>query len=39
MKLEYEGQSYAQYGRDHRIPEVREAFTEIGTFMNSHLRK
>ena len=35
----YEGQSHAQYGRDDRIPEVREAFTEIGTFMNSHLKK
>ena len=31
--------SHAQYGRDDRIPEVREAFTEIGTFMNSHLKK
>ena len=35
----YEGQSHAQYGRDDRIPEVREAFLEIGTFMNSHLKK
>jgi len=35
----YEGQSHAQYGRDDRIPEVREAFVEIGTFMNSHLKK
>lgn len=35
----YEGQSHAQYGRDDRIPEVREAFTEIGAFMNSHLKK
>ena len=35
----YEGQSHAQYGRDDRIPEVREAFTEIGTFLNSHLKK
>ena len=35
----YEGQSHAQYGRDDRIPEVREAFMEIGTFMNSHLKK
>jgi epsilon-lactone hydrolase len=35
----YEGQSHAQYGRDDRIPEVREAFTEIGTFMNGHLKK
>jgi len=35
----YEGQSHAQYGRDDRIPEVREAFTEIGTFLNSHLKR
>jgi len=35
----YEGQSHAHYGRDDRIPEVREAFTEIGTFLNSHLKK
>lgn len=35
----YEGQSHAQYGRDDRIPEVREAFGEIGTFMNAHLKK
>lgn len=35
----YEGQSHAQYGRDDRIPEVREAFLEIGAFMNSHLKK
>ena len=35
----YEGQSHAHYGRDDRIPEVREAFTEIGTFLNTHLKK
>jgi monoterpene epsilon-lactone hydrolase len=35
----YEGQSHAQYGRDDRIPEVREAFSEIGTFMKTHLKK
>ncbi|RZL55672.1 MAG: steryl acetyl hydrolase [Variovorax sp.] len=35
----YEGQSHAQYGRDDRIPEVREAFGEIGIFMNAHLKK
>ena len=35
----YEGQSHAQYGRDDRIPEVREAFSEIGVFFNSHLKK
>ena len=35
----YEGQSHAQYGRDDRIPEVREAFTEIAYFLNKHLKK
>ena len=35
----FEGQSHAQYGRDDRIPEVREAFTEIAGFFNSHLKK
>ena len=35
----YEGQSHAQYGRDDRIPEVREAFGEIATFFNKHLSK
>jgi acetyl esterase/lipase len=35
----YEGQSHAQYGRDDRIPEVREAFLEISAFLNSHLKK
>ena len=35
----YEGQSHAQYGRDDRIPEVREAFTEIADFLNKHLKK
>ena len=35
----YEGQSHAQYGRDDRIPEVREAFMEIGTFLDSHLKR
>jgi len=35
----YEGQSHAQYGRDDRIPETREAFTEIATFLNNHLKK
>ena len=35
----YEGQSHAQYGRYDLIPEVREAFKEIGAFMNSHLKK
>ena len=35
----YEGQSHAQYGRDDRIPEVRETFTEIAYFLNKHLKK
>ena len=35
----YEGQSHAQYGRDDRIPEVREAFTEIGGFFNKNLKR
>ena len=35
----FEGQSHAQYYRDDRIPEVREAFEEIATFFNKHLGK
>ena len=35
----YEGQSHAQYGRDDRIPEVREAFGEISDFFGKHLKK
>ncbi len=35
----YEGQSHAQYGRDDRIPETREAFTEIAGFLKAHLKK
>ncbi len=35
----YEGQSHAQYGRDDRIPEVREAFVEISGFFDKNLRK
>jgi acetyl esterase/lipase len=35
----YEGQSHAQYGRDDRIPETQEAFGEIATFFNRHLKK
>ena len=35
----YEGQSHAQYGRDDRIPETREAFGEIALFFNQHLAK
>ena len=33
----YEGQSHAQYGRDERIPETREAFGEIAAFFDRHL--
>jgi len=35
----YEGQSHAQYGRDDRIPEVREAFGEIADYFGKHLKK
>jgi acetyl esterase/lipase len=35
----YEGQSHAHYGRDDRIPETREAFTEISIFLDRHLKK
>lgn len=35
----FEGQSHAQYGRDDRVPENREAFTEIGGFLAAHLKK
>lgn len=35
----YEGQSHAHYGRDDRIPETREAFTEIGYFFGKHLKE
>jgi acetyl esterase/lipase len=35
----FEGQSHAQYYRDDRIPEVREAFEEISMFFNKHLGK
>jgi monoterpene epsilon-lactone hydrolase len=35
----YEGQSHAYFGRDDRIPETREAFTEIAGFLGSHLKK
>ena len=35
----YEAQSHAQYGRDDRIPEVKEAFTEIAGFFDAHLGK
>ncbi len=33
----YEGQSHAQYGRDDRLPETREAFGEIIAFFDKHL--
>ena len=33
----FEGQSHAQYSRDDRIPETREAFGEITAFFDQHL--
>lgn len=33
----FEGQSHAQFYRDDRIPEVREAFNEIAAFFDRHL--
>ena len=35
----YEAQSHAQFYRDDRIPEVKEAFGEIGEFFDRHLGK
>ncbi len=35
----FEGQSHAQYYRDDRVPEVKEAFEEISMFFNKHLGK
>jgi acetyl esterase/lipase len=35
----FEGQSHAQFYRDDRIPEVREAFEEIAAFFDEHLGK
>jgi acetyl esterase/lipase len=35
----FEGQSHAQYGRDDRVPETREAFMEIAHFLDKHLKK
>jgi acetyl esterase/lipase len=35
----YEAQSHAQFYRDDRVPEVREAFTEIAGFFDRHLGK
>ncbi len=33
----YEGQSHAQFYRDDRVPEVKEAFGEIASFLDRHL--
>ena len=33
----YEGQSHAQYSRDDRLPETKEAFGEITAFFDKHL--
>ncbi len=33
----FEGESHAQYQFDDRVPEAREAFTEIGDFFGKHL--
>ena len=35
----YEGQSHAQYQFDDRVPEAKEAFTEISVFFDKHLGK
>ena len=35
----YEGQSHAQFGRDDRLPETREAYMEIVNFFEKHLGK
>ena len=35
----YEGQSHAQYQFDDRVPEAKEAFTEISDFFDRHLGK
>ena len=35
----FEGQSHAQFYRDDRIPEVREAFEEIASFFDRHLAR
>ncbi len=35
----YEGQSHAQYQFDDRLPEAKEAFTEIGAFFDKYLGK
>ncbi|WP_353068397.1 alpha/beta hydrolase [Tunturibacter empetritectus] len=33
----YEGQSHAQFSRDDRLPETKEAFGEIAAFFDKHL--
>ena len=33
----FEGQSHAQFYRDDRVPEVKEAFGEIASFLDKHL--
>jgi acetyl esterase/lipase len=33
----YEGQSHAQFGRDDRLPETKEAYGEIAGFFEKHL--
>ena len=33
----YEGQSHAQFSRDDRLPETREAYGEIVKFFEKHL--
>ncbi|MGI4853715.1 MAG: alpha/beta hydrolase [Janthinobacterium lividum] len=35
----YEGQSHAQFGRDDRLPETKEAYGEIANFFQQHLGK
>ena len=35
----YEGQSHAQYDRDDKAPETKEAFEEIASFFDKHLGK
>jgi monoterpene epsilon-lactone hydrolase len=35
----FEGQSHAQFYRDDRVPEVREAFGEIAGFFDKHLAR
>ncbi len=35
----YEGESHAQYQFDDRVPETKEAFTEIQAFFDKHLGK